>query len=232
MSAETPSIVPVADHAVLVVFDDEIDETTLARIHALDAALSRDSPSGMIEIVPALTSLLIEFDPVVTDHAAIAAAVLANLDAPTRPSPGVNHIIDVCYEGDHGPDLGAAAEGSGVDEATVVQIHLSGRYTVGMYGFAPGFAYLYGTPAAIRLPRNPTPGPLRPAGSVIIAGQQCMIIPTALSTGWFAIGMSPVPMHTDDPARPFLFDVGDTITFRRIGTDALERRLTARSTSV
>ena len=225
MSAAPPSVVPVADHAVLVVFGDEIDDSTIARIHALDSALSHNPPVGMTEIVPALTSVLVAFDPLITDHSAITAAIFASVSAPIDRSPGASHLIDVCYDGEHGPDLRVVAERTGLNASAVVDAHLSGIYSVGMYGFAPGFAYLYGTPDAIQLPRNPTPGPARPPGSVIIAGQQCLIIPSALSTGWFAIGRCPIPMLTGDPERPFLFDVGDAVTFRRIDATELHRRL-------
>jgi inhibitor of KinA len=218
-----PSVVPVADHAVLVAFDQEITDATLARIHALDAALSRRPPLGMTEIVPALTHLLVAFDPLVTDHDAITAAVFANLDATTTRAAGTIHRIDVCYDADFAVDLATVADRTELSESAVIDAHLAGTYRVGMYGFAPGYAYLYGTPAAIEIPRNPTPGPAIPAGSVIIAGQQCLIIPTAMSTGWFALGRCPIPMLTNDPARPFLFDVGDTVTFQRIDKAAFEK---------
>ncbi len=217
-----PSVVPVADHAVLVAFDQEISDATLARIHALDAALSEHPPLGMTEIVPALTHLLVAFDPLVTDHIAITAAVLANLGTATTKAAGTIHEIDVCYEADFALDLATVADRTGLSALAVIDAHLSGTYTVGMYGFAPGYAYLYGTPPAIEIPRNPTPGPIIPAGSIIIAGQQCLVIPTAMSTGWFALGRCPIPMLTNDPARPFLFDVGDTVKFRRIDQAAFE----------
>ncbi len=220
-----PVVVPVADHGVLVVFDDQISDETHARIRALDAALALTPPPGLTEIVPAMTTLLVVFDPLVTDHNAISTAVRANLAAPNTSSSGALHVIDVCYDGLHAPDLGALAERAGLDPEAAIAAHLAGKYTVGMYGFAPGYAYMYGTPESIQQPRNPTPGPLVPAGSVIIAGQQCLIIPIAMSTGWFAIGRSAASMYTADHDKPFLFDVGDTVTFRRVGADELDSRL-------
>ena len=178
-----PLVVPVADHGVLVVFDDEISDETYARIHALDAALTRNPPAGLAEIVPAMTTLLVVFDPLATDHIAISAAVHDNLTAPSTISSGAAHVIDVCYDNEHAPDLPALATRAGLDPEGAVAAHLAGTYAVGVYGFAPGYAYLYGTPSSIQQPRNPTPGPVVPAGSVIIAGQQCLIIPIAMSTG-------------------------------------------------
>ena len=219
-----PVLVPVSDHGVLVVFDDQISDETRGRVHALDTALAHDPPAGLREIVPAMTTLLVVFDPLVTDHTAIDEAVHDNLAAPHTMASAATHVIDVCYDGQHAPDLPALAARAGVDTEAAIAAHLAGTYTVGMYGFAPGFAYMFGTPESIQQPRSPTPGPLVPPGSVIIAGQQCLIIPVAMSTGWFAIGRSRLSVYTPDQDKPFLFDVGDTVTFRRIDASHLDSR--------
>jgi inhibitor of KinA len=221
----TPHLVPVADHGVLVVFDDQISDATLARVHALDAALAVKRPTGLRETVPAMTTLLVVFDPLVTDHVAISAAINDGLASPGAIARGAAHVIDVCYDRPHAPDLAALAARAGIDADAVVAAHSAGTYTVGMYGFAPGYAYMYGTPESIQQPRNPTPGQLVPAGSVIVAGQQCLIIPIAMSTGWFAIGRTTVSMYTADHDRPFLFDVGDTVTFQPIDVSEFESRV-------
>lgn len=222
----TPILVPVADHGVLVVFDEHttINDETRVRIHALDASLAGDPPAGLREIVPAMTTLLVVFDPLETDHVAISAAVRDNLSAQGTVVHGTTHLIDVCYDLRHAPDLPALAARAGIDTDSAVAAHCGGTYTVGMYGFAPGYAYMYGTPASIQQPRNSTPGPLIPAGSVIVAGQQCLIIPVAMSTGWFAIGRTSVSMYTADDDKPFLFAVGDTVTFQPIGADDFDER--------
>ena len=220
---------PVADHGVLVVFDDRIGDATLAAVHALDAALHARPPDGLVETVPALTTLLVGFDPLLTDHAAVAAAVAA-LGATAESATvatGTVHVVDVCYDPEEAADLAAVVERTGLDPDEVVAAHTAGRYTVGMYGFAPGYAYLYGTPPSIQLPRNPTPGAVVPAGSVIITGEQCLISPVAMSTGWFAIGRTAAQMLTGDETRPFLFDVGDTVTFRRVSAAEFHRQLAA-----
>jgi inhibitor of KinA len=221
----SPRLVPVADHGVLVDFGDEINDETRSRVHALDVALAHDPPPGLSEIVPAMTSLLVVFDPLVTDHAAISAVVERYLAAPRTIVRGTAHVIDVCYDGEHAPDLAELAARAGIGIEETVAAHLAGTYTVGMYGFAPGYAYMYGTPASIQQPRNPTPGAVVPAGTIIVAGQQCLVIPVAMSTGWFAIGRSPASIFTADQANPFLLDVGDTVAFRRIDASQLGTRL-------
>lgn len=221
----THRIEPVGDRAVLVRFDDSVDDSTLARVRSLDDAIVTDPPAGTTEVVPATTSLLVVFDPLVTDHATVGRAVKARLTAPSMPGPGNHHVVEVCHDDEFAPDLGEVAARTGLGPDEVVAAHLSGRYTVAMFGFAPGYAYLDGVPATIRLPRKPTPGPVVPAGSVLVTGRQCLVVPTPLSTGWFVIGRSPVRVFDPDSERPFRFDVGDTVTFERIDTGAMRRRL-------
>ena len=91
-----------------------------------------------------------------------------------------------------------------------------------MYGFAPGYAYLAGVPDRLRLPRKPAAVRGVEAGSVIVAGPQCLITTLKMPTGWWIIGRSPTRVLTGDAERPFLFDVGDRVRFRRIGRAEFE----------
>ena len=74
----------------------------------------------------------------------------------------------------------------------------------------------------IQVPRKTVPVRDIPTGSVIIAGPQCLTTTVKMPTGWSIIGRSDTRIMTDDPDRPFLFDVGDTVTFQRVGSDDLE----------
>jgi inhibitor of KinA len=91
-----------------------------------------------------------------------------------------------------------------------------------MYGFAPGYAYLAGVPLAIQRPRKPSPLRGIAAGSVLIAGPQCLVTTLTMPTGWWIIGRSPTAILTDDGERPFLFDIGDRVRFRRISRDTFD----------
>ena len=213
----TPRFVPVGDSGVLVEFATEIGDDAHESVVSLDRAITDDPPDGVIESVPAFVNLLVAFDPIVTDHAAVEAAVRSRLDAaaPTARQP-TSHTVRCCYDPGFGPDLDAVAEACGLSVDAVVAAHLGGRYRVFMYGFAPGYAYLGGVPESIRVPRKPTPVRGVAAGSVMIAGQQGLVTTIEMPTGWSVIGRSPTPILLDDPARPFRFDVGDEIVFERI----------------
>jgi len=215
--AQWPRFTPVAEHALLVSFGDTIDDATGAAVLALDRALAATPPHGITECVPAMVNLLVGFDPLCTDHDAVRTHVQQLLGGATAtPAAGRLHEVQVCYEGALAPDLAAVARAKGLTLEAVIAQHLHGDYQVRMYGFAPGYAYLSGVPAAIQLPRKAAPLRDIAAGSVLIAGQQCLVTTLVMPTGWSIIGRSPTRILRPDADAPFLFDVGDRVRFTRI----------------
>ncbi len=212
-----PQFKAIADHALLVTFAEEISDAAHGAVLALDAALGANPPDGMIETVPAMVNLLVSFDPILTDHDAIKTYVQGCLGASLKArTEGITRTVQVCYEAPFSPDLAAVSSATGLTPEAVINAHLSGDFRVLMYGFSPGYAYLSGVPGAIQVPRKPAPVRDVPAGSVIIAGPQCLITTLKMPTGWSIIGRSPTAILTGDPDAPFLFDVGDRVTFQRI----------------
>lgn len=222
-----PTFTPVADHALLVSLGGTIADDTSAAVIALDRALAESPPVGMRECVPAFVNLLVEFDPLLTDHRQIREAVELLMQRPAAArSPGRLHEVQVCYDGDFSPDLAAVAQATGLSMDAVISCHLQGDYEVRMYGFAPGYAYLSGVPHAIQVPRKPAAVRGIPAGSVIIAGPQCLVTTLTMPTGWAIIGRSPTRILTGDETAPFLFEVGDRVRFRRIAAAQYQARTT------
>jgi inhibitor of KinA len=205
---------PVADHALLVEFATTITEAAHAQVLALDQALAAQPFLGFCEAIPAFVNLLVDFDPTLTDHAAVEAHLRGLAGQTHTPAAPTTREVLVCY--DDAPDLDAVARQTGLSAEAVIQVHLSGDYRVFLYGFAPGYAYMGGLPEALRLDRKASPVRGVPAGSIIIAGAQCLITTLTMPTGWWIIGRTPTRVLTGDEARPFLFDVGDHVRFRRI----------------
>ncbi|MCX7302202.1 MAG: allophanate hydrolase subunit 1 [Rhodobacterales bacterium] len=218
-----PRFRPVAEQGVLIEFGDHISDAVHERVLFLDSILAAQGFDGFREAVPAYVNLLVIFDPLITDHARVERRVRAMLSGPVQArAEGTIHVVDVCYDAGLAPDLPEVARLTALSEEAVIAAHLSGEYRVFHYGFAPGYAYLAGVPEAIRLPRKTTAVRGVAAGSVIIAAAQCIISTLTMPTGWWIIGRSPTLILRDDPARPFLFDVGDRVRFRRIGRAELE----------
>ena len=213
-----PRFRSVADRAVLVEFGETIAQEIHAQVTRLDRILAAFPAIGMKEAVPAYASLLVTFDPQMTNHAAVISDVQKRLQMPDPPgAEGRVHEVTVCYDEDLGTDLPQVVNLTGMSKEAVIAAHLAGEYRVYLYGFAPGYAYLAGVPQGLHLPRKATAVRDVPAGRVIIAGGQCIVTTLKMPTGWWIIGASSTRILTGDAARPFLFDVGDTVRFRRIG---------------
>lgn len=214
---ETPRLTPVADHALLVEFAEALDDAAHAAVLRLDHALSTHPAPGLREAVPAFVNLLVEFDPALTDHAAIGAHVTSLLGAAgAEASAPVTHEIGICYEAPFARDLSEVAMKLGLSEEAVINAHLAGDYRVYLYGFAPGYAYMAGVRPELRMDRKPAPVRGVAAGSVIVAGAQCLITTLTMPTGWWILGRSPAKILTGAEDRPFLFDVGDQVRFKRL----------------
>jgi inhibitor of KinA len=213
-----PAFKAVADRAVLVEFGATIADDIHGQVVRLDRMLAATPLAGLVEAVPAYASLMVVFDPLATDHGQVTAALRALIAGPDLPRmPGGRHDIGVCYEGDLGPDLAQVAAARGISVEAVIAAHLAGDYRVYLYGFAPGYAYLAGTPPEIQMPRKPVAVRDVPAGRVIVAGPQCIVTTLKMPTGWWVLGASPNQILRGDPAKPFLFDVGDRVRFHRMG---------------
>lgn len=216
-----PSFRPVGSGALLADFGGEIAEDVFAQVVSLDRALAAQPPVWFEESVPAYTSLLIVFDPLVTDHASVAAHLRALEAAPVDLLATTTHEVPVCYDGDAAPDVAAAAQALGLSEEAVIAAHLAGDYRVFMYGFAPGYAYLGGVPRDLHLPRKTAAVRGHPVGSVMVAGPQCLITTLPMPTGWWVIGRTPLRVLDAAAERPFLFEPGDRVRFTRVGAEAL-----------
>ena len=212
-----PRFIEVADHAVLVEFGTAISDSVNHAVQAFDRAIAQSPPTGLCEVIPAFVNLLVVFDPLVSDHQSIITALkpLVNT-SPDQVSDSHFRVVEVCYDTEFAPDLEAVAQTTGLTVSDVVDAHMHGDYRVGMYGFAPGYAYLAGTPPAIQVPRKNAAVRDVPKGSVIIAGAQCLVTTLTIPTGWSVIGRSPTPILNTESERPFLFDIGDQIQFKRI----------------
>lgn len=217
MDATYPRFQKIADHSVLVEFAEQVEEAAHETVLALDAAISGANLPGVVDVVPAMVSLLVLFDPLITDHDQIAGALRQLIGRPAaRAKTRRQHDVAVCYDPAFAPDLAEVSARTGLSPEEVIKTHLSGDYRVYMYGFAPGYAYLAGLPPALRLDRKTQPVPNIPAGAVIIAGAQALVTTLTMPTGWWIIGRSPTRILTGDDTAPFLFDVDDAIRFRQI----------------
>ena len=212
---EKAKIYTAGDSSVLIEFGKEISPEINGQITALVHLMKEQHIEGVVDMIPAFCSLLINYDPRVISYGKIRRRLEKLLKLEVRQEGGSRQVIQipVCYGGQYGPDLENIASHAGLSPQEVIDIHCSGDYLIYMLGFLPGFSYLGGLDERIHTPRLANPRIRIPAGSVGIGGSQTGIYPLDSPGGWQLLGMTPV--KTYDPARqsPILFEAGDYIRF-------------------
>ncbi|GAA2364041.1 allophanate hydrolase subunit 1 [Saccharopolyspora halophila] len=192
---------PCADSGLLVELDD------LAAVLALHAALSEAPPEGVVDLVPAARTLLLQLDPR-ADARAVEAAVRE-----TRPATNVHSDdellrVPVVYDG---ADLPEVSRLTGLTEREVIDRHTSAVWTVAFGGFAPGFGYLTG--GDLEVPRRSESRTKVPAGAVGLAGEFSGIYPRESPGGWQLIGRTDLEIWRVDRDPPALLRPGVRVRF-------------------
>ncbi|MBE3552565.1 MAG: 5-oxoprolinase subunit PxpB [Kyrpidia tusciae] len=218
-------VTPVGDSAVLIRFGDAVEASTHARIMAFADHLEAVPIPGMVECVPAFTTVTVFYDPCRASYSEVKAELLRRLTlAPAFLDREVRVVkIPVCYGGEFGPDLEDVAAHHDLTAEEVVRIHTAGEYTVYAIGFAPGFPYLGGMSERIATPRLATPRLAIPAGSVGIAGGQTGVYPIETPGGWRLIGRTPLRLFRPEDDPPSLLAAGDRVRFYAIDRDEYDR---------
>jgi inhibitor of KinA len=243
-------IFPLGDAAITVDFGNIINEAINQKVLNLFYQL-RDNPlPGMIEAVPAYSSLTIYYNVFdvskrVTGGKPVFEFMSAQmeecLDKPLAEAiiPSRLISIPVCYEREFAPDIDYMAKEKNISIEELIDIHSSRQYRVYMLGFMPGFSYMGEVDEKISIHRKPKPVPVA-AGSVGIAGRQTGIYPLASPGGWQIIGRTPLRLFETSPQtflpksygsstkeRAFeetfcLLHPGDTVQFTSISKNEFE----------
>lgn len=208
-------ILTAGDSSLLIEFGKEISPETNRKISATIQLMKEQHIEGVVDMIPAFCSLLVNYDPRVISYDEIRERMQALVRVDARAGETRKRIfeIPVCYGGEYGPDIQNIAEHAGLSQEEVIQIHSSRDYLIYMLGFLPGFTYLGGLDERLHTPRLANPRIRIPAGSVGIGGSQTGIYPLDSPGGWQLMGMTPV--KTYDPSRetPILVEAGDYIRF-------------------
>ena len=220
MPASLPRIVPLGDAAVLAEFSETLDLAVNARIQQLAAAIRRRQVPWIRDVVPALSTLALHFDPArfvpgLSPRDAAADLIRDCLRAlPAVADETARRVeVPVCYAPELAPDLAAVAASCGLSIEEVSARHAASPHRVLMVGFVPGHPYIGGLDPALAVPRRTTPRAQVAAGSIAIANAQTVVYPFAIPGGWNIIGRT--PLRVFDPARdpPALLGPGDLVEF-------------------
>jgi inhibitor of KinA len=207
------TIRPASDRSLSISFGDAISWETHQSVRGAVRCL--DGVRGILNLHPAYTSVLVDFDPHLYDHAEAAALVRQYLDAHRHEDPPPARLVEipVHYGGESGPDLPDVARHTGFSPERVVELFASAEYIVYFVGFSTCFPYLGGLPPELATPRLSAPRKNVPVGSVAIGGPQAGIYPLASPGGWRLIGRTGLRLFDPAGTPPPLLRMGDRVKF-------------------
>ncbi len=213
------------DQGLLVEYGDGIDFEVNTKVRAMAIIMKQNTPKGVIETIPTYRSLLLIYDPSITNLAKLQKELQKleeRLDEIQIPPPDTVEI-PVCYGEEFGPDIEFVAETHNLSVKEVIQLHSEPEYLIYMVGFTPGFPFLGGLSEKLHTPRLETPRTFVPQGSVGIANNQTGIYPVSSPGGWQLIGRSPIKLFAPERPNPFLYQAGDHIKFKPITPEEYSR---------
>lgn len=219
MSNGFPNIAVAGENSLIIYFSDRPSSALSSLIVHTSEHLNHQFGEWLIDLVPSYTSLLVIYNPLLTDHHQVRRALrhaIQQSSASADLSEGRTIELPVYYSVESGPDLARLAEAAQITTEEVIAIHGQTDYLVYTIGFAPGFAYLGEVDPRIAAPRLTTPRTRVPRGAVAIADRQTAVYPAPSPGGWNIIGLCPTPLFDPNLEPPMPFKIGDRVRFTAI----------------
>ena len=126
---------PASDRSILVSFGDELSLEVHNQVERLTRSL--EGVRGILNLHPAFTSVLVDFDPRLYDHDRIVQIVHDRFaSAPPRTAAEGRRVeIPVEFGGDAGPDLNDVAAHARLSPEAVIERFCRAEYRVFFVGF-------------------------------------------------------------------------------------------------
>jgi inhibitor of KinA len=222
----------ISESVATIDFGNLVNEEINKKAIDLFSHLSRFPLEGMIDAIPAYSSVTIYFDIAllrkkVSPRKKIYEWIYEELhklmlNEFKNVQTDKNLVrIPVCYEDEYAIDLPWIAEKRNIVPGEIIRLHTSKQYRVYMLGFLPGFAYMGEVEEQIAVPRKPQPQAIS-AGSVGITGRQTGIYPLHSPGGWQIVGRTPLKMFDKDKDELCLLKAGDYVEFYPITKNEFE----------
>jgi len=191
-----------------------MSDLSLERAQALRSSLA--ATGVWREVVQGLNSVAVTFDPTVEDASALEDLLVGQLaEVADNAASLATETIDLptSYGGKAGPDMAYLEDTLNLGADEIIRQHARCDHTVSMIGFVPGFAYVGGLDASLRVDRMPVPRSRVPDGSVGISGLYTGLYPLASPGGWPLIGRVQCSLVDYEKSEPFLLRPGMRVRF-------------------
>ncbi|MDI3324417.1 5-oxoprolinase subunit PxpB [Pontibacterium granulatum] len=209
--------------ALIVYLGDKPSEKLTCQIRHCVDQVRQQLTEGIVELVPAYTSILIQYDLRTISEVELRQRLSLLLDqcdmGEAEQVPRQRIVLPVCYDVSLAPDLMRLSEVKQLSPDEIVTIHSDKCYQVFAVGFSPGFAYLGELDTRLQVSRLDTPRTTVPAGSVAVANRSTTVYPQMTPGGWWLIGRCPLPMFDKSRTPQSLIQVGDEVIFQPLSLD-------------
>jgi inhibitor of KinA len=216
-----PGYKSFGDSAVLVEWQEVIDEETHDEVLRFNKFISENYANDFIETVIAYQSVTIYLNAEIDVNEFISSVKVAfvkwnsdmldsSLDAKSIIS------IPVCYEQDYALDISRVANRNDISIEEVIALHTKTPYKIYFTGFLPGFPYLGGLNRKLHTPRLNAARTLVSKGSIGIGGTQTGVYSVESPGGWNIIGRTPISCFSIKETPPTIFESGHYVNFRSI----------------
>lgn len=230
MNLDKLTVSALGDSAIIINFENRIDETLNSKVLYLFHKFKKKSFPFVKDIIPAYSSLVIFYDllilknknPINKSSLEIfkeQVKILIEEDIEISSLPPRKIKIPVCYTQKYGLDINDISTEKKLPLDEIIHLHKAIKYRVYMIGFLPGFAYMGEVDERIAISRKVQPRTIVEAGSVGIAGRQTGIYPLDSPGGWQIIGRTPLKIFNKENDHPVLLQPGDEIEFYSITED-------------
>ncbi len=221
MKAEYPQIKPMGDRAILIDFDQKLDENLLGKLLNFKEFIEKELLEDKVEVINTYCSLLIIY-PCTIENIYEKVSAINRLISTANIGNNYNSKvfkIPVCYEEEFGLDLAYLSKEKNLEISEIIEIHTAPLYTVFFIGFLPGFLYLGGLDNRLQISRKTTPRIKVQKGAVGIGENQTGIYPKSSPGGWQIIGNSPITFFDKNIDPPCEISPGDKVKFYSISKD-------------
>lgn len=181
--------------------------------HRLAAAVTARDLKGVIDVVPAMQTVLIAIDPEQTSLDKIEPNIRSLESVPDPYSEPARITIPVTYDG---ADLEFVAEHCGLTVDDVIDAHTNSSWRAAFCGFVPGYAYLIGGDSRLEVPRRGESRVRVPAGAVGLAGPFSAVYPRESPGGWQLIGHTNVRLWDEHVDPPAMVTPGTVVSFENM----------------
>jgi len=233
-------IEPVGDRCLIIRLGDRVDIDVSQTVHAVAVRLMHAALPGVIDVVPAFTTVAVHYRAAARPIADIAGEsvykqlkrdVEVLLAAGVPALPPSTRVIDIpaCYGAEYGPDLEDVATQCGLSPDEVIRRHSESPLVLYTFFFAPGNPFAGPVDPSLQVPRRRTPRTRVPAGSVAIANGISCIYQNDSPGGWNVIARTPWNLFDARQDPPTRLQLGDQLRFVPISRERFAELLEARA---